>query len=697
MGDLTHDSIGLATEVFPLNIGLVGAYIKKQYGDAVDIKLFKYIPALENAIYDNPPDVLALSNYPWCHNIDLAMFRLLERRKPEALKILGGPNFPHLPELQSEFLAARPMVDGYAYLEGEIPFSNFLKFVFETGDLKKVRPRMKEEAIPGLSQIGIEGKLLKAPTPLRMAQMEDIPSPYLTGLLDPFFDGRLSPLIQTNRGCPFTCTYCADGTRLVNKINHFTVERVKAELNYIAERVPRNIKALFISDLNFGMYARDSEITQAIDTIRRKYNYPQYIDCTTGKNSRERVISNVEKLSGTMSVSMSVQTMTPVVLKNIKRDNMRLDDFIGLKSTLKKAGLDTVAEVILALPGETRESHLKSLEDLFESEIDHVFSYTLMLLNGSELNTPVEREKWGYKTKFRVIPRDFTALRDGEKVVEVEEVVIETNTLSFEDYVFCRKFVMLLVVSNNIGFRPLTRFILQNKLSLKELLLNVLGKVDAIAKGDRSDKTNPLAFFLSEFERETREELWDTEAEIIEFFQDPSNYQGLLEGRYGANLMQTYKARIWAHAFENLADLCFSELREICKARGMSQEKLEELREIEIFCRARTYNLLGEDRMNTIPEAELRWDFLKWVEDPTFQTLDKFKFDEPKACQFVLSDRQYELIEEALNQFGRNDLGKGKLLIRVAPNNLWRSPKGIESARKTPGFYSVPISNQVRN
>src|SRR6185295_4450513 len=49
-GDLTHDSIGLATEVFPLNIGFVAAYCKARFGDAVEMQLFKYIGELEDAI-----------------------------------------------------------------------------------------------------------------------------------------------------------------------------------------------------------------------------------------------------------------------------------------------------------------------------------------------------------------------------------------------------------------------------------------------------------------------------------------------------------------------------------------------------------------------------------------------------------------------------------------------------------------------
>ena len=95
LGDLTHDTVGLATEVFPLNIGFVAAYCQKVHGASVEVSLFKYIHDLEAAIERDPPDILGLSNYPWCHNIDLAMIELLAARRPEALRFMGGPNFPH--------------------------------------------------------------------------------------------------------------------------------------------------------------------------------------------------------------------------------------------------------------------------------------------------------------------------------------------------------------------------------------------------------------------------------------------------------------------------------------------------------------------------------------------------------------------------------------------------------------------------
>ena len=78
--------------------------------------------------------------------------------------------------------------------------------------------------------------------------------------------------------------------------------------------------------------------------------------------------------------------------------------------------------------------------------------YTLMLLDGSELNTPQQREKWGFKTKWRILPRDFVQLRNGKRVLEIEEVVVSSNTLDFGEYRFSDQVDKTFLFSNNTYF-----------------------------------------------------------------------------------------------------------------------------------------------------------------------------------------------------------------------------------------------------
>ena len=74
LADLTYNTVSLATEVFPLNVGFIASYCNKQFGDRIEITLFKYIDELDKAINDNPPDILGLSNYCWNHKVGAELF-----------------------------------------------------------------------------------------------------------------------------------------------------------------------------------------------------------------------------------------------------------------------------------------------------------------------------------------------------------------------------------------------------------------------------------------------------------------------------------------------------------------------------------------------------------------------------------------------------------------------------------------------
>lgn len=679
LGDLTHDTVGLATEVFPLNVGFVAAYCQKLYGDRVELRLFKYIPKLEQALLAEPPDLLALSNYPWCHNANMELFELLKRRRPEALRVMGGPNFPHTHEDQVQFMRRRPLIDAHVYLDGEVGFANLVGAALEAHDLKEARARLREIPLDGIAQHGNGGGLLAPVKDVRKVSLDEIPSPYLTGLLDEFFDGRLSPMIQTNRGCPFTCSFCHDGTTKVNKVNQFGVERVKQEIRYIAERAPSSVRSLFISDLNFGMFPRDQEICAELAQIRKTRGYPKYIDSTTGKNSKERVIRAIEQLDGALGMTMSVQSLDMTVLENIKRDNIRLEDFLALKPAIRKSNLPTVSEVILGLPGETYESHLTTIGTLLDAEMDAVTPYTLMLVNGSELSTAEQRKKWAFKTKYRVIPRDFTRLKDGRKIVEVEEVAIETSTLPFKDYVRARKLALVLRVSTGYGFKPLVRFINERKLRTIELIKALLAASEGPAT-DGSAAPRKVLSLLHAFENQTRGELWDSEEDVINFFQDDKHFEGLINGDYGANLMQLFYARCIANAAPDWVDFVFHHAWALVDAAKLPEEAREELRQIEAYVRALHVNMFGPDRLQTVPEARLTHDIAAWIVDPADRPLSSFRWPAARTVRFVLTQDQYQEVENGLSQFGRNEQGLAKTMIRVSYRTIWRQPVVSPSA-----------------
>ena len=336
--DLTHETVILVSDTIPVNIGYVGSYARRIHGDAIDVSLFKYPKTAIDAIKRDPPDVLALSNYSWNSHLSEHVASIAKSINPDVVTVQGGTNFPHAAEQQLEFLLRRPNTDFFVELEGEVAFANLLERVLETRDGGR---RLFDGPVDGLVFIpadereGSDPTLVKGTKPPRLKSLDDIPSPYLNGMMDHFFDGRLSPFIETNRGCPFKCAFCHTGNDYFQKINMFSIERIREELEYTAIRAAdQKNTVLHIADTNFGMFPRDREICEALHDVQARYGWPLSIIATTGKNNKERVIDITSILGNTFSVTMSVQSMDDEVLKNINRSNIKLDHYMEVNKHL---------------------------------------------------------------------------------------------------------------------------------------------------------------------------------------------------------------------------------------------------------------------------------------------------------------------------------------------------------------------------
>ena len=74
-------------------------------------------------------------------------------------------------------------------------------------------------------------------------------------------------IIETNRGCPFQCTYCYWGKGGLNrKYRHHSLERVSKELEWCAQN---KIRYVFSADSNFGMHNRDMEIAKNLVELKK--------------------------------------------------------------------------------------------------------------------------------------------------------------------------------------------------------------------------------------------------------------------------------------------------------------------------------------------------------------------------------------------------------------------------------------------
>jgi len=665
--DLTYDTITLSTEAFPLNVGYIAAYTKDRFGPNVEITLFKYIHDVERELKKSPPDILGVSNYSWNHRIGREMSGIFSKLNPHGVIVWGGPNFPVDLPSQERFFRENPNVDIYVSTDGETGFTNVVEKALEAKSHKEIRMNVLSKPIDGCITRSTNGKLQCTIPEIRIKKLDEIPSPYLIGLMDKFFDGKLCPTIQTNRGCPFHCTFCTDGRDSVNQVNSFSLDRVHAEINYIAEHITWNTAQLLITDLNFGMFPRDTEICDYIVESKKKYGYPKLVHTTTGKNKKDRIISNIEKLKGSIKMDMAVQSLTPDVLKNIRRDNISTEHLIAIGPAIKKTGLTMSSDIIMGLPGETFESTLQTVKEIIHADVDEVHLWTLMMLDGSELNVPKEREKWNIKTKYRIIPRDFVKLSNGKVVLEIEEVGISTSTLSFKEYVNLRLLALVVkVTKTGLVFDPILKFLEEQNLDVFDLVYNM-----AYRSNHASENITKL---FSTFHKSTIDELWDSADDIEKNYQNDNEYKKLLDGVEGQNLLLYYHTIILTRYISDWTEYILDTVKNLImeKKKIFDDELKEQFVAISNYCRGVGHNVLGKDRMQTNPEFDYNYDIVNWLKKDT--TLNNFKLKKDTKAVFKLTDKQFEHIEQLIKIYGYTDSGLCKVCNYTYNTELWRKP-----------------------
>ena len=196
------------------------------------------------------------------------------------------------------------------------------------------------------------------------------------------------------------------------------------------------------------------------------------------------------------------------------------------------------SELIVGLPGDTKEKHFQSLRDCIDRlRLNLIVSHQLMLLPGTPLATPEMRAEHGLKTRWRPLVGCAGIYRIGEEdipIAEIEEIVTETATMSLQDHIECREMDLLAkIYLDRDAFIEVFGLIRRLGLSCFDLLL-VLRELWR--------QTPHLSHFLADFRKATiLPFFWDLNG-IEQFTAEAENIQYLLRGELGTNELLVYRA-----------------------------------------------------------------------------------------------------------------------------------------------------------
>ncbi len=377
----------------------------------------KVVDSLEN------PSIAAFSTYVWNFEMSKEVARIIKEEYPECLIVFGGPQIPD-PERLDDFFEKYPFIDITVHGEGEITFSEIL--------LAHIRKTNFEE-IPGLTYRGHTTDIRP-----RTKDLNVFPSPYLTGVFDELLElpYHYQTVWETNRGCPYGCTFCDWGSMTAQKLFQFDDERIFKEMQLFAEK---KVNHVYMGDANFGILPRDIEIAEKIAKINEENGgYPKKIRVNFAKNNEDRVfeiakIFNKQKMD--KGITLSVQSMDPTTLLTIKRTNLKYDTLSSFMKKYADEQIDTVVEVIVGLPGETYKTFKDGINSLLgASAHNSLWIYRCTVLPNAPMNYTEYRKQHGIKTVRTPIELNHT-VPGSDPVQEYENTIYETNTLPKEDMI----------------------------------------------------------------------------------------------------------------------------------------------------------------------------------------------------------------------------------------------------------------------
>lgn len=428
-------------ELLPYQSGLLQAYTQaharhpERY--AFILPVFRRDPVEKVVAHLAGCNIVGFSAYVWNIRHSLKIARRLKAQDSATLIIFGGP---HVPDRAEQFLRDHPYIDLAVHGEGEHVFLQIVEAF----------PENDWSAIPSLSFMEPSGRFVHHPKGSRIQDLATIPPVYAGGIFDPLLAANpqtqwMAP-IETNRGCPFSCTFCDWGSATNSKVYRFDLPNLFKEMDWFGRHKVENV---FCCDANYGMLPRDEEITEYIAQIREHYGYPHVFCTQNTKNSTERsyrIQKRLYEAGLNGGVTLSFQSLDATTLQYVKRANISLDSFSELQHRYTRDGITTYTDIIMGLPGETYDSFVDGFSTIIAGGQHHyLFFYNSQLLPNAEMADPHSVAQFGMVTVDQEMVAVHSSLEQcrNEETPEYVTTVVATNTMPREQWVEAKTFMWM--------------------------------------------------------------------------------------------------------------------------------------------------------------------------------------------------------------------------------------------------------------
>jgi len=315
-----------------------------------------------------------------------------------------------------------------------------------------------------------------------------------------------------------------------------------------------------------------------------------------------------------------MQSLKIETLKEIKRTNWTIKQYLEFINEVKKRGKPTASEMIIPLPSETEESYFEGVKFFMDNHVQ-TRTWTLMMLVGTDLGRDFGINKYGMIAKYRILPKEFGEYY-GKKIFEIEKACVGTNTMSYQNYLNCRNYSFILKLLGHSIFLPVHDLVEKIGMSWFDFSRQVSSYLE---KGEVKGKFKDL---YDDFCKESHNELFETKEEAIEFYGQDENYKLLLDGSIGENLQGKYQGKSFL-ILEAIFDVLFFVIR-----KNLKEDMKSNLMPVLDSCEKWLKNLylidsIIKDDDNKIPEnyiIKISFNFPEWLKRKE-SSFEKFRED----------------------------------------------------------------------
>jgi putative methyltransferase len=376
-------------------------------------------------------DVLLLSFYVWNEERQWQIAKIARKQNPDILILGGGPQCQYRPHQNTKEYEVCDYVTPW---EGEDVIAEIL------------HRRLANRSIDDMDLL-VDPRYPRDKVNAKRLQLKEAQSPFIL-YKDDFirfsnqirnFTNNFATMWETNRGCPYKCSFCDWGSATSDKIRRYGYETVLEEIELFGEL---KLAYVFNADANFGIFKEDLDYVQRVVDTNKKTGYPKELQFSAAKNKKE-ISNKAHKLlfdAGMNSgAQISFQHTDGQVLEAIDRSNIKQEKLSEELEEAFKNNIPLVGVSILGNPEDTVEKWKFNLGHMLEIGFhDDLRVHDFMLLPNAPAAEPEYVKRYAMKTIRR---RNYNSIF---KTLYYSDFIVETNSYTRDDYAEMQTFTYFL-------------------------------------------------------------------------------------------------------------------------------------------------------------------------------------------------------------------------------------------------------------